>query len=54
MKVSKFALNALQVNRGGCWNYYPEIARVAYRSRFTPGTRLSTLGFRTFFIVVRL
>ena len=38
--------NRDRVNRGGSWSYYPSNARVANRSRDTPGSRNNDLGFR--------
>ena len=40
------ARGTCRVLRGGCWNYNPEICRSAYRLRYTPGFRGSSLGFR--------
>ena len=35
-----------RVGRGGSWNHTPSYARVADRSRRSPGTRYTSLGFR--------
>jgi formylglycine-generating enzyme required for sulfatase activity len=37
---------ALRVNRGGSWNFFPRLVRVANRLRFTPDFRNSNLGLR--------
>jgi formylglycine-generating enzyme required for sulfatase activity len=35
-----------RVYRGGCWDFGPQLARVAYRDGITPGYRFYDLGFR--------
>ena len=35
-----------RVYRGGCWDFGPQLARVAYRDVITPGYRFYDLGFR--------
>ena len=40
------ASGSLRVRRGGCWYSAPLLARVAYRSYFTPGDRSGILGVR--------
>ena len=42
---------SVRVLRGGAWDYYARYCRAAGRSRFAPGDRWFTLGFR---VVVRL
>jgi len=41
---------SLRVLRGGSWYYTAEFCRSAYRYSFTPGLRLSTIGFRLVFV----
>lgn len=43
--------NSDRVDRGGSWNVDAPYARVAYRSRFDPGSRRDFLGFRLLRIV---
>jgi formylglycine-generating enzyme required for sulfatase activity len=35
-----------RVDRGGCWIFAPQYARVAFRDNYSPGFRISDLGFR--------
>ena len=35
-----------RVYRGGSWSIGPQVARVAFRNRYTPGLRGDCLGFR--------
>ena len=35
-----------RVYRGGSWSIGPQVARVAFRNRYTPGLRDRSLGVR--------
>jgi formylglycine-generating enzyme required for sulfatase activity len=37
---------ALNILRGGAWNYYPQLLRSAYRYASAPGVRTENTGFR--------
>ena len=37
---------ALNILRGGAWNYYPQLLRSAYRYASAPGVRTENAGFR--------
>lgn len=49
VKVPRFDRKTSRVSRGGCWDSYPGLARVAIRGRYPPGNRISRLGFRPVF-----
>jgi formylglycine-generating enzyme required for sulfatase activity len=37
---------SLRILRGGAWNYYPQLLRVAYRYATPPVIRMENAGFR--------
>ena len=39
-------LRIISVSRGGSWDFFPQYARVANRSSFSPGYRDDDLGVR--------
>ena len=46
VKVPRFDRKTSRVSRGGCWDSYPGLARVASRGGSTPDYRFNFLGFR--------
>ena len=46
--ISMFDTDTYRVSLGGGWGNAPSDTRLSYRGRFTPGTRISNLGFRLY------